>query len=118
MATIAFAKRRPRRVPSAEAIAGVPFAPTREALDDAIALLESQGDGSGSAVGADDRRAALALYESLPIPGTRPSRGWRHDYAKLKLDGRIVKTGGPELAQQIEREGYDRIREEAASASV
>jgi Fe-S cluster assembly ATPase SufC len=32
------------------------------------------------------------------------------------MDGRIVKTGGPELANTIEREGYDRIREEIAPA--
>jgi Fe-S cluster assembly ATPase SufC len=30
------------------------------------------------------------------------------------MDGRIVKTGGPELANVIEREGYDAIREEVA----
>ena len=72
---------------STETIAGVPFAPTREALEAAIALLDAEGERSGGAVGADDRRAALALYESLPIPGTKPSRGWRHDYAKLRFDG-------------------------------
>jgi len=30
------------------------------------------------------------------------------------MDGRIVKSGGPELANVIEREGYDKIREEVA----
>ena len=30
----------------------------------------------------------------------------------VMMDGRIVKTGGPELAQRIEREGYDTIRAE------
>jgi Fe-S cluster assembly ATPase SufC len=28
------------------------------------------------------------------------------------IDGRIVKTGGADLAQRIEREGYDTLREE------
>ena len=28
------------------------------------------------------------------------------------IDGRIVKTGGHDLAHRIEREGYDKIREE------
>ncbi len=32
----------------------------------------------------------------------------------VMIDGRIVKTGGPELANAIERDGYDRIREEVA----
>ena len=40
------------------------------------------------------------------------------DVVHIMIDGRIVKTGGPELAQQIERDGYDRVREEVASASV
>jgi Fe-S cluster assembly ATP-binding protein len=30
------------------------------------------------------------------------------------MDGRIVKSGGPELANVIERDGYDKIREEVA----
>ena len=40
------------------------------------------------------------------------------DVVHVMLDGRIVKSGGPELAQQIEREGYDGIREEVAAAGV
>jgi Fe-S cluster assembly ATP-binding protein len=42
------------------------------------------------------------------------------DYVKpqfvhILLDGRIVKHGGPELVEQLEREGYDWIREEVAA---
>ncbi|HTW85296.1 MAG TPA: Fe-S cluster assembly ATPase SufC [Candidatus Sulfotelmatobacter sp.] len=40
------------------------------------------------------------------------------DVVHVLIDGRIVKTGGPELAQQIEREGYDGIRDEVAAAGV
>ena len=29
-------------------------------------------------------------------------------------DGRIVTTGGPELAQRLEKEGYDGVLSEAA----
>jgi Fe-S cluster assembly ATP-binding protein len=36
------------------------------------------------------------------------------DVVHIMMDGRIVKTGGPELANLIEREGYDKIREEVA----
>jgi Fe-S cluster assembly ATP-binding protein len=32
----------------------------------------------------------------------------------IMIDGRIVKEGGPELADVIERDGYDKIREEVA----
>jgi Fe-S cluster assembly ATP-binding protein len=40
------------------------------------------------------------------------------DVVHIMMDGRIVKTGGPELANEIEREGYDRIREEVAAGGV
>jgi FeS assembly protein SufD len=66
---------------------GVPFAPSREALEAAIALVEQDGERSGSAVDAAERRAALARYETLPVPGTKPGRGWRHDYANLPFEG-------------------------------
>jgi Fe-S cluster assembly ATP-binding protein len=36
------------------------------------------------------------------------------DVVHIMLDGRIVKTGGPDLADEIERDGYDRIREVVA----
>ncbi len=39
------------------------------------------------------------------------------DVVHIMIDGRIVKTGGPELAQTIERDGYDRIREEALASA-
>jgi Fe-S cluster assembly ATP-binding protein len=34
------------------------------------------------------------------------------DAVHVMIDGRIVKSGGEDLAQRIEREGYDTIREE------
>ncbi len=34
------------------------------------------------------------------------------DVVHVMIDGRIVKTGGHDLAERIEREGYDTIREE------
>jgi Fe-S cluster assembly ATP-binding protein len=42
------------------------------------------------------------------------------DYVKpgfvhVMMDGRIVLEGGPELVERLEREGYDRIREEVGS---
>ena len=42
------------------------------------------------------------------------------DYVKpgfvhVMMDGRIVLEGGPELVERLEREGYDRIREEVAA---
>lgn len=37
------------------------------------------------------------------------------DVVHVLMDGRIVLTGGPEIASRIEREGYDAIRAEVAS---
>ena len=34
------------------------------------------------------------------------------DVVHIMIDGRIAKTGGPDLAHRIEREGYDKVREE------
>ena len=31
------------------------------------------------------------------------------------LDGRIVREGGPELADELEEKGYDLVREEVAA---
>jgi Fe-S cluster assembly ATP-binding protein len=35
------------------------------------------------------------------------------DVVHVMIDGRIVKTGDAELANRIERDGYDRLREES-----
>ncbi len=37
------------------------------------------------------------------------------DVVHIMIDGRIVKTGGADLANRIEREGYDVIREETGA---
>ncbi|HIW33523.1 MAG TPA: Fe-S cluster assembly ATPase SufC [Candidatus Paenibacillus intestinavium] len=34
------------------------------------------------------------------------------DYVHVMMQGRIVKSGGPELAQRLEKDGYDWIKEE------
>ena len=39
------------------------------------------------------------------------------DRVSIMFDGRIVKEGGPELVEQLEREGYGWIREEAAAGA-
>jgi Fe-S cluster assembly ATP-binding protein len=45
----------------------------------------------------------------------------RPDYTHVILGGRIVETGGPELALELHKQGYDRIRAaypEAAAADA
>jgi Fe-S cluster assembly ATP-binding protein len=38
------------------------------------------------------------------------------DYVHVMLDGRIVESGGPELAIRLEESGYDWLREKYASS--
>ena len=40
------------------------------------------------------------------------------DFVHIMLDGRIVREGGPELADELEEHGYDFIREEVATADA
>ena len=39
------------------------------------------------------------------------------DFVHIMLDGRIVREGGPELADELEEKGYDFIREEVAATN-
>jgi Fe-S cluster assembly ATP-binding protein len=39
------------------------------------------------------------------------------DVVHVMIDGRIVKTGGHDLAHRIERDGYDKIREESTAVA-
>jgi Fe-S cluster assembly ATP-binding protein len=38
-------------------------------------------------------------------------------FVHIMFDGRIYKQGGPELVEQLEREGYGKIREEVGAAA-
>lgn len=40
------------------------------------------------------------------------------DFVHVLIDGRIVKTGGKELALELEADGYDKIRAEVASREL
>ena len=40
------------------------------------------------------------------------------DVVHVMIDGRIVKSGGHDLAHRIEQEGYDNLREEAGAGAV
>lgn len=42
----------------------------------------------------------------------------RPDYVHILLDGRIVESGGPELALHLEEQGYDWVREKVDSLAV
>jgi Fe-S cluster assembly ATP-binding protein len=40
------------------------------------------------------------------------------EFVHIMLDGRIVREGGPELADQLEETGYEQIRDEVAAANA
>jgi Fe-S cluster assembly ATP-binding protein len=40
------------------------------------------------------------------------------DYVHVMVEGRIVRSGGPELALQLEEKGYDWVRSELAGATA
>jgi Fe-S cluster assembly ATP-binding protein len=40
------------------------------------------------------------------------------DRVHILMEGRIVRSGGPELADRLEQEGYDRLRRETAAAGA
>jgi Fe-S cluster assembly ATP-binding protein len=42
----------------------------------------------------------------------------RPDFVHIMLDGRIVREGGPELADELEDKGYDWVREEVAAGAA
>jgi Fe-S cluster assembly ATP-binding protein len=48
---------------------------------------------------------------------TRILRYVRPDFVHIMLDGRIAREGGPELADQLEAEGYDWVREEVGTGA-
>jgi Fe-S cluster assembly ATP-binding protein len=39
------------------------------------------------------------------------------DYVHVLVDGRIVLSGGPELAQELEARGYEWVREESGAGA-
>jgi Fe-S cluster assembly ATP-binding protein len=39
------------------------------------------------------------------------------DHVHIMLDGKVVKSGGPELAEELEEKGYDWVREEVYEAA-
>lgn len=40
------------------------------------------------------------------------------DFVHVMMDGRIVESGGPELAQQLEEQGYDWLREKYSTVNA
>ena len=70
------------------------------------------GHGAGAAVlePADERGFVIITHYQRMLDYITP------DVVHVFLDGRIVATGGPDLADQIEEAGYDHYRSGAAAS--
>lgn len=59
-----------------------------------------------NAMRTDDRAFLIITHYQRLLNYIRP------DYVHVMMQGRIVKSGGPELAERLEADGYDWIKEE------
>jgi Fe-S cluster assembly ATP-binding protein len=68
-----------------------------------IDALRVVGQGINAIMRAPNKAVLLITHYQRLLEYVRP------DYVHILSQGRIVKTGGPELAQALEREGYDAV---------
>ncbi|NMW32700.1 Fe-S cluster assembly ATPase SufC [Altererythrobacter sp. RZ02] len=73
-----------------------------------IDALRIVGDGINQIMRADNKGVLLITHYQRLLDYVKP------DKVHVLADGRIVKTGGPDLALRLESEGYDGIMAEAA----
>ncbi|HEX2071620.1 MAG TPA: Fe-S cluster assembly ATPase SufC [Thermoleophilaceae bacterium] len=76
-----------------------------------IDALRIVSDGVNALSGPDMGSLIITHY-------TRILEYVKPDFVHIMLDGRIVREGGPELADELEEKGYDFIREEVAAADA
>ena len=82
--------------------------PTLAILDETdsgldIDALRVVGDGINAIMRRPDKAVLLITHYQRLLEVVKP------DFVHVLAAGRIVRTGGPELAQQLEREGYDAV---------
>jgi Fe-S cluster assembly ATP-binding protein len=76
-----------------------------------IDALRIVSDGVNALSGPDMGSLIITHY-------TRILNYVRPQFVHIMLDGRVVREGGPELADELEEKGYDFIREEVAAADA
>ena len=76
-----------------------------------IDALRIVSDGVNALSGPDMGSLIITHY-------TRILEYVKPDFVHIMLDGRIVREGGPELADELEEKGYDFVREEVAAADA
>ncbi|NJM50006.1 MAG: Fe-S cluster assembly ATPase SufC [Sphingomonadales bacterium] len=72
-----------------------------------IDALKVVGEGINAIMRTPEKAVLLITHYQRLLDYVQP------DFVHILADGRIVKTGGPELAKQLEAEGYDAIMEAA-----
>jgi len=90
--------------------------PTLAILDETdsgldIDALKTVAEGINALMGPDLAVLAITHYQRL-LDYIRPQ------FVHVLSDGRIIKTGGPELVDLLEREGYDPTIEAAAAGAT
>ncbi|GAA4642325.1 Fe-S cluster assembly ATPase SufC [Pontixanthobacter gangjinensis] len=73
-----------------------------------IDALRTVGDGINSIMRAPDKGVLLITHYQRLLDYVKP------DFVHVLANGRIITSGGPELALQLEEEGYDGVMEAAA----
>nr|WP_250890132.1 Fe-S cluster assembly ATPase SufC [Sphingobium nicotianae] len=68
-----------------------------------IDALKTVGAGINAIMRAPDKAVLLITHYQRLLDYVRP------DFVHILADGRIVKSGGPELALELEREGYAEV---------
>ena len=82
---------------------------TDSGLDVDAVRLASQ---SIAEIGGDQMGILIITHHDKLLEHNRP------DFTHVMLGGRIVETGGPELAQELHSQGYDRIRADYPEAAA
>ncbi len=68
-----------------------------------IDALKTVGAGINAIMRAPDKAVLLITHYQRLLDYVQP------DFVHILADGRIVKSGGPELARALEREGYAEV---------
>jgi Fe-S cluster assembly ATP-binding protein len=75
-----------------------------------IDALRIVADGVNALRGAERGFLIITHYRRI-LQYVRP------DFVHIMLDGRVVREGGPELADELEEKGYEWVREEVAAGA-
>ena len=68
-----------------------------------IDALKTVGEGINAIMRAPEKAVLLITHYQRLLDYVQP------DYVHILAKGRIVKTGGPDLARRLEDEGYDEV---------